>query len=65
MFRERARELVPQKLRASIRMVTILVPVDGSKPSDHAVEHVIELGANGLRANVMLGFGRCENSAAC
>jgi hypothetical protein len=36
------------------RMVTILVPVDGSKPSDRAVKHVIELSTNGVALNVQL-----------
>lgn len=35
-------------------MLKILLPVDGSKPSERAVRHVIDLAANGLTVSVLL-----------
>jgi nucleotide-binding universal stress UspA family protein len=35
-------------------MVTILLPVDGSKPSDRAVKHVIDLARRGMPVDVVL-----------
>ncbi len=35
-------------------MLKILLPVDGSKPAERAVRHVIALGASGLAVSVLL-----------